>query len=79
MILLVQMLINSLTDVKDQQLLNCEHIDVTCTALVDHVTQVSPTLICTVKLTTPTLRLHQKLMNVWPLRHVSLPSKRLHC
>lgn len=42
-ILLVQMLINNLTDVKNQQLLNCEHIDVTCTALVDHVTQVSPT------------------------------------
>lgn len=39
----VQMLINNLTDVKDQQLLNCEHINATCTALADHVTKVSPT------------------------------------
>ena len=48
MMLLVQMLISNLTDVRNQQLLNCEHIDVTCTALVDHVTQVchTPYLYC---------------------------------
>ena len=43
LILFVQMLINSLTEVKDQQLLNFEHINVTCSALMDHVTKVSPT------------------------------------
>ena len=57
------MLINNLTDVKDQQLLNCEHVNITCTALMDHVTKVSLTYIF-ILLTTPTLRLHHKLMTV---------------